>query len=199
MSWLRRLPSVVVFTGRAGLLAVACNDPGAVLQFQTITVDLAAAGPGAVQATDPGTGQVKSASFSFQDAGLGGSIDVTAVPDAGGVLQSWTSGCPGSTATVCSISFSGGRDVTIGASATFVPDISGITFSDNFDSNCGNWTVTASGGTAGGTNIEACRSSGGISSSGYREMEHQLGMGSMSVEHTFTGNNLVVGRGTGET
>jgi hypothetical protein len=210
MSWLSRLSSKAVLVGLIGitsLVVAACDGDSLGTPFQVVTVEMTATGPGQLQGTDPDDGQVKVCTvdsippcdFNFADAGLGGTIVVTAVPDAGAVLQSWTQGCPGSTMLTCALSFNAGADDTLSAAATFVPNTLAITFSDNFNSGCGQWTVTGTGGTAGGTNSEACRSSGGINGGGYREMTHQFGMGSMSVEHTFTGNSLVVGRGSGET
>ena len=208
MSWSRRLPLLVVPVVLAGLLVVACSDnPQGGTPFQVVTVQMTATGPGQLQGTDPDDGQVKTGTpsssvpceFAFADAGAGGTIVVTAVPNAGATLQSWTVGCPGSTTQTCGLSFNSGADTTLSAAATFVAVSSAITFSDDFNSGCGQWTVTATGGTSGGTNTEACLGSGGINGSGYREMTHQQGMGSMSVEHTFTGGSLVVGRGSGET
>lgn len=127
MAWSR--VQSVGFTAMAAL-AIGCTgeDNSAVTGFKQVTTELTMAGSGlgTVRRTDPSPGSCvkdgtdeEACSWSFSDAGGGGSFVLVAEPDAGSVLSSWAA-CSSTSGVSCVLEFgSGATDTTFRPRATF--------------------------------------------------------------------------------
>lgn len=108
MSLLKRSAT---FAALAGAISLGCGDDPLV-QFPTVTVNARGEGsgsgivqyelePGVVRSCEPSP---TSECFEFQDAGLGGTVSLTAVPNAGSVFGAW-GGCETVAGTTCFLGF----------------------------------------------------------------------------------------------
>lgn len=104
------LQRLVVFSALTGALLLGCGDDPLV-QFPTVTVNVRGEGSGSgVVQYELEPGDVKSCvpspdlCFDFQDAGGGGSVSLTAVPDAGSIFGGW-GGCESVTGPTCVLGF----------------------------------------------------------------------------------------------